>query len=157
MIVCASVIVIVAKKNRKKKKKKKKKYFYFNISTFFKIFFFSVVSFYLFFLYSLIYFFFFFIIIIFHSLYLLKNYSSATDAHTRARALCLMFIYFPIENQRCSIERDHKGFVISQIETNPSLGAAVVVTVMDHHPATPSCRTNVAVTFLPSLHGITPI
>lgn len=144
------------KKNRKKKKKKKKKYFYFDISTFFKFFFFRLFLFIYFFLYSLIYFFFFFIII-FHSLYLLKNYSSATDAHTRARALCLMFIYFPIENQRCSIERDHKGFVISQIETNPSLGAAVVVTVMDHHPATPSCRTNVAVTFLPSLHGITPI
>lgn len=156
MIVCASVIVIVAKKNRKKKKKKKKKYFYLNISTFFKIFF-SVVSFYLFFSVFAYLFFLFFFIIIFHSLYLLKNYSSATDAHTRARALCPMFIYFPIENQRCSIERDHKGFVISQIETNPSLGAAVVVTVMDHHPATPSCRTNVAVTFLPSLHGITPI
>lgn len=156
MIVCASVIVIVAKKNRKKKKKKKKKYFYLNISTFFK-FFFSVVSFYLFFSVFAYLFFLFFFIIIFHSLYLLKNYSSATDAHTRARALCPMFIYFPIENQRCSIERDHKGFVISQIETNPSLGAAVVVTVMDHHPATPSCRTNVAVTFLPSLHGITPI
>jgi len=156
VIVCASVIVIVAKKNRKKKKKKKKKYFYLNISTFFKIFF-SVVSFYLFFSLFAFLFFLFFFIIIFHSLYLLKNYSSATDAHTRARALCPMFIYFPIENQRCSIERDHKGFVISQIETNPSLGAAVVVTVMDHHPATPSCRTNVAVTFLPSLHGITPI
>lgn len=144
------------KKNRKKKKKKKKKYFYFDISTFFKFFFFGCFFLFIFFCIRLFIFSFFFIII-FHSLYLLKNYSSATDAHTRARALCPMFIYFPIENQRCSIERDHKGFVISQIETNPSLGAAVVVTVMDHHPATPSCRTNVAVTFLPSLHGITPI
>lgn len=157
MIVCASVIVIVAKKIEKRRKRRRRNIFILIFLRFLNFFFFRLFLFIYFFLYSLIYFFFFFIIIIFHSLYLLKNYSSATDAHTRARALCLMFIYFPIENQRCSIERDHKGFVISQIETNPSLGAAVVVTVMDHHPATPSCRTNVAVTFLPSLHGITPI
>ena len=143
------------KKNRKKKKKKKKKYFYLNISTFFKFFFFGCFFLFIFFCIRLFIFSFFFYY--YFPFTLLKNYSSATDAHTRARALCPMFIYFPIENQRCSIERDHKGFVISQIDTNPSLGAAVVVTVMDHHPATPSCRTNVAVTFLPSLHGITPI
>lgn len=156
MIVCASVIVIVAKKIEKRRKRRRRNIFILIFLRFLN-FFFSVVSFYLFFSVFAYLFFLFFFIIIFHSLYLLKNYSSATDAHTRARALCPMFIYFPIENQRCSIERDHKGFVISQIETNPSLGAAVVVTVMDHHPATPSCRTNVAVTFLPSLHGITPI
>lgn len=156
MIVCASVIVIVAKKIEKRRKRRRRNIFILIFLRFLNFFFFGCFFLFIFFCIRLFIFSFFFIII-FHSLYLLKNYSSATDAHTRARALCLMFIYFPIENQRCSIERDHKGFVISQIETNPSLGAAVVVTVMDHHPATPSCRTNVAVTFLPSLHGITPI